>query len=238
LNLQLSLVSSFKVSWFHPNRDRDRYRDRLFNHGTRRTHGKAWLFFRVFSVFRGSNQKLRSAPNRCGADLNGNQCLRGFAQNLHAQLLFLGLTRSVAIPAGVQCSIDGFAAVCAMPFVAGGGFRRRIQSVPQRPHKSLDDLHGVGMVAVIDPDFGRGELRNASGDYKPDRVAELVSDVAPNSCQLQQHAELITLGDVWRRKNFYHGRFLDMIHMIGSEANITGRISESECKTKRTGLAG
>jgi hypothetical protein len=43
-------------------------------------------------VFRGSNQKLRSAPNRCGADLNGSQCLRGFAQNLHAQLLFLGLT--------------------------------------------------------------------------------------------------------------------------------------------------
>jgi hypothetical protein len=45
-------------------------------------------------VFRGSNQKLRSAPNRCGADLNGNQCLRGFAQNLHAQLLFLGLVVS------------------------------------------------------------------------------------------------------------------------------------------------
>jgi len=79
------------VSRFHPNRDRDRYRDRLFNHGTHRTHGKAWLCFRVFSVFRSSNQKLRSAPNRCGADLNGSQCLRGFAQNLHAQLLFLGL---------------------------------------------------------------------------------------------------------------------------------------------------
>jgi hypothetical protein len=47
--------------------------------------------FRVFGVFRGSNQKLRFAPNRCGADLNGSQCLRGFAQNLHAQLLFLGL---------------------------------------------------------------------------------------------------------------------------------------------------
>jgi hypothetical protein len=91
LSLQLSLVSGFKVSWFDPNRDRDRYRDRLFNHGTHRTHGKAWLCFRVFSVFRGSNQKLRSAPNRCGADLNGSQCLRGFAQNLHAQLLFLGL---------------------------------------------------------------------------------------------------------------------------------------------------
>jgi len=25
--------------------------------------------FRVFGVFRGSNQKLRSAPDRCGADL-------------------------------------------------------------------------------------------------------------------------------------------------------------------------
>ena len=84
----------FKVSGFHPNRDRDRYRDRLFNHGTHRTHGKAWLCFRVFSVFRGSNQKWRSAPNRCGADLNGSQCLRGFAQNLHAQLLFLGLTQN------------------------------------------------------------------------------------------------------------------------------------------------
>ena len=81
----------FMVSWFHPNWDRDRYRDRLFNHGTHRTHGKAWLCFRMFSVFRGSHQKLRSAPNRCGANLNGSQCLRGFAQNLHAQLLFLGL---------------------------------------------------------------------------------------------------------------------------------------------------
>ncbi len=55
LNLQLSLVSGFKVSWFfmvsrfHPNQDQDRYQDRLFNHGTHRTHGKAWLCFRVFS---------------------------------------------------------------------------------------------------------------------------------------------------------------------------------------------
>jgi hypothetical protein len=31
LKVQLSLVSGFKVSWFHPNRNRDRYRDRLFN---------------------------------------------------------------------------------------------------------------------------------------------------------------------------------------------------------------
>ena len=83
----------FLVSRFHPNRDRyrDRYRDRLFNHGTHGTHGKAWLCFRVVSVFRGSNQKLRSTPNRCGADLNGSQCLQAFAQNPHAQLPFLGL---------------------------------------------------------------------------------------------------------------------------------------------------
>jgi hypothetical protein len=29
-----------------------------------------------------------------------------------------------------------------------------------------------------------------------------------------------------------------MIHMIGSEAIVVGRIRESECKTKRAGLAG
>jgi hypothetical protein len=40
-----STLFGFKVSWFHPNRDRDRYRDRLFNHGTHRTHGKAWHDF-------------------------------------------------------------------------------------------------------------------------------------------------------------------------------------------------
>ncbi|MDD2348946.1 MAG: hypothetical protein PHS50_11860, partial [Kiritimatiellae bacterium] len=43
------------------------------------------------SVFRGSNQKLRSAPNRCGEDRDESQCLRGFAQNPYAQLPFLGL---------------------------------------------------------------------------------------------------------------------------------------------------
>jgi hypothetical protein len=80
----------FKVSGFHPNRDRDRYRDRLFNHGTPGTHRNRAMPFRVFGVFRGYNQKLRSAPNRCGADLNGSQYLRGFAQNPHAQLLLSG----------------------------------------------------------------------------------------------------------------------------------------------------
>jgi hypothetical protein len=65
--------------------------DVTFSVKTHRTHGKAWRCFRVFSVFRGSSQKLRSAPNRCGADLNGSQCLRGFAQSLHAQLLAYNL---------------------------------------------------------------------------------------------------------------------------------------------------
>jgi hypothetical protein len=84
----------FKVSGFHPNRDRDRYRDRLFNHGTPGTHRNRAMPFRVFGVFRGYNQKLRSAPNRCGADLNGSQYLRGFAQNPHAQLLLSGSKQS------------------------------------------------------------------------------------------------------------------------------------------------
>jgi len=58
---------------------------------TERTkHGNRAMPFRVLGVFRGSNQKLRFAPNRCGADLNGSQCLQAFAQNPHAQLLLLG----------------------------------------------------------------------------------------------------------------------------------------------------
>ncbi len=68
--LQRSFLSGFRFQGFrfHPNRDRDRYRDRLFNHGTHGTHrNRKLMLFRVFGVFRGYNQKLRSAPNRCGA---------------------------------------------------------------------------------------------------------------------------------------------------------------------------
>jgi hypothetical protein len=44
LNLQLFLVSGFKVSWFHPNRDRDRYRDRLFDYGTQNMERHGFVF--------------------------------------------------------------------------------------------------------------------------------------------------------------------------------------------------
>ena len=36
------------------------------------------------------HSKLRFAPNRCGVELNENQCLRALTPNPYAQLLFIG----------------------------------------------------------------------------------------------------------------------------------------------------
>ena len=203
LNLQLSLVSGFwfqgfMVSWFHPNRDRDRYRDRLFNHGTRRTHGKAWLFSvcLVCSVVPIRNCVLHQIG---AARISTETNVYGALLKICMLNCSFRLNEERRNSAGVQCSIDSFAAVCNA-IRRGRGFRRRIQSVPQRPHKVWTTCMASAWSLSSTQTSGAANS-NASGDYKPDRVAELVSDVA-RIRQLQQHAELITLGDVWRRKNF------------------------------------
>ncbi|HRU20320.1 MAG TPA: hypothetical protein P5125_08185, partial [Kiritimatiellia bacterium] len=98
----------FKVSWFHPNRDRGRYRyrDRLFHHGT--LSWVSWFQVSRFQGFMVSSKSGSGSVSVSGSIISPRDAFLGFGVSRFHGFIQIGVAIAIGIgiAIGIAIGID------------------------------------------------------------------------------------------------------------------------------------